>query len=190
LAMDTPMIRSAAREAIGTETNILRKILKIRNYVYDRMSYGIKPHIDTPDVALDRGVGSCGEYVGILLALARLNGIACRTVGRYKCPPDPDRRGVPLQPDFNHVWIEFYVPGYGWLPMESNVDDVVEGGPYPTRFFMGLPWFHAEIGKGIPFEKITAPDLPEEISIGDLALNHIRFTILEELPPPRQATAE
>jgi hypothetical protein len=55
---------------------------------------------------------------------------------------------------------------------------------------MGLPWFHAEIGKGIPFEKITAPDLPEEISIGDLALNHIRFTILEELPPPRQATAE
>jgi transglutaminase-like putative cysteine protease len=187
LAMDTPMIRSAAREAIGTETNILRKILKIRNYVYDRMSYGIKPHIDT---ALDRGVGSCGEYVGILLALARLNGIACRTVGRYKCPPDPDRRGVPLQPDFNHVWIEFYVPGYGWLPMESNVDDVVEGGPYPTRFFMGLPWFHAEIGKGIPFEKITAPDLPEEISIGDLALNHIRFTILEELPPPRQATAE
>lgn len=185
LAMDTPVIREAAREAIGTETNILRQILKIRNYVYDRLSYGIKPHIDTPDVALERGIGSCGEYVGILLALARLNGIACRTVGRYKCPPDPDRRGIPLQPDFNHVWIEFYVPGFGWLPMESNVDDVVEGGPYPTRFFMGLPWFHAEISKGIPFEKITAPDLPEETSIGDLALNHIRFTILDELPPPQ-----
>lgn len=184
LAMETPLIRGAAREAIGTETNILRKVLKIRNYVYDRMSYGIKPHIDTPDIALDRGIGSCGEYVGILLALARLNGIACRTVGRYKCPPDPDRRGIPLQPDFNHVWIEFYVPGYGWLPMESNVDDVIEGGPYPTRFFMGLPWFHAEISKGIPFERITAPDLPEDISIGDLSLNHIRFTILEELPPP------
>lgn len=184
LAMDTALIQNAAQEAIGTETNILRKILKIRNYVYDRMSYGIKPHIDTPDIALDRGIGSCGEYVGILLALARLNGIACRTVGRYKCPADPDRRGVPLQPDFNHVWIEFYVPGYGWLPMESNVDDVAEGGPYPTRFFMGLPWFHAEISKGIPFEKITAPNLPEDVSIGDLSLNHIRFTILEELPPP------
>ncbi len=184
LAMDTPTIRRAAREAIGTETNLLRKILKIRNYVYDRLSYSIKPHIDTPDIALDRGTGSCGEYVGVLLALARLNGIACRTVGRYKCPPDPDQRGVPLQPDFNHVWLEFYVPGLGWLPMESNVDDVIEGGPYPTRFFMGLPWFHAEIAKGIPFEKISAIDLPEEISIGDLAINHIRFTILQELPPP------
>lgn len=183
LAMETPTIRWAAAEAIGTETNLLRKILRIRNYVYDRLSYSIKPHIDTPDVALERGTGSCGEYVGVLLALARLNGIACRTVGRYKCPPDPDQRGVPLQPDFNHVWLEFYAPGIGWLPMESNVDDVVEGGPYPTRFFMGLPWFHAEIAKGIPFEKIAAPDLPEDISIGDLAINHIRFTILQELPP-------
>jgi transglutaminase-like putative cysteine protease len=186
LSMDTPLIRAAAREAVGTETNILRQVLRIRNYVYDRMSYGIKPHIDTPDVALERGVGSCGEYVGILLALLRLNGIACRTVGRYKCPPFPDQKHLPLQPDFNHVWIEFYVPGMGWLPMESNVDDVTEGGPYPTRFFMGLPWFHAEISKGIPFERITASNKPDEISIGDLALNHIRFTILEELPPPER----
>ncbi|MBI4784242.1 MAG: transglutaminase [Oscillatoriophycideae cyanobacterium NC_groundwater_1537_Pr4_S-0.65um_50_18] len=184
LSMDTPMIRRSAREAIGTETNLLRQVLSIRNYVYDRMSYGMKPHIDTPDIALERGVGSCGEYVGILLALARLNGIACRTVGRYKCPADPDQRGVPLQPDYNHVWIEFFVPGFGWLPMESNVDDVAEGGPYPTRFFMGLPWFHAEIGKGISFEKMTAADKPDDISLGDLSINHIRFTILEELPPP------
>ena len=76
----------AAKEAAGTETNVLRKMLKIRNYVYDRLSYGIQPRIDTPDVALTRGVGSCGEYVGVLLALSRLNGIACRTIGRYKCP--------------------------------------------------------------------------------------------------------
>ncbi|MEP0916092.1 transglutaminase family protein [Leptolyngbya sp. DQ-M1] len=187
LAMDTPVIQQAAREAIGTETNILRKMLKIRNYVYDRLSYGIKPHIDSPDVVLERGIGSCGEYVGVLLALARLNGIACRTVGRYKCPSFADRQNVPLEPDYNHVWIEFYIPGYGWLPMESNPDDIVERGPYPTRFFMGLPWYHAEIGKGISFESLRSQGMPlgdlMDISIGDLALNHIRFMILEELPP-------
>jgi hypothetical protein len=69
--------------------------------------------------------------------------------------------------------------------MESNVDDIIENGPYPTRFFMGLPWYHAEMSKGISFEKIAAPTLPEEISIGNLSLNHIRFTILGELPPPQ-----
>ncbi len=190
LAMDTDIIRSAAREAIGRETNLLRKIYNIRNYVYDKLSYGIKPHIDPPDIALERGVGSCGEYLGILLALGRLNGIACRTVGRYKCPAHPDKLGIPLEPDFNHVWMEFYVPELGWLPMESNPDDTVEGGPYPTRFFMGLAWYHMEMGKGISFETLKSQGAPvskENTSIGELAINHVRFKILGELLPDAEA---
>ncbi|MEM6351812.1 MAG: transglutaminase domain-containing protein [Cyanobacteria bacterium P01_D01_bin.14] len=181
LSMDHPAIQAAAKEAVGRETNLLRKILSIRNYVYDRLSYGIRPAIDTPDVVIERGIGSCGEYVGLLLALYRLNGIACRTVGRYKCPPKADQMGIPLEPEFNHVWIEFYIPGYGWLPMESNVDDVQEGGPYPTRFFMGLPWYHIEMAKEVSFGKLHLPEGAPEVKIGDLALNHVRFRILEEL---------
>jgi transglutaminase-like putative cysteine protease len=181
LAMDHPLVQAAARQAIGTETNILRQVLSIRNFVYDQLSYGIRPAIDTPDIVLQRGIGSCGEYVGLLLALCRLNGIACRTVGRYKCPPRADYPGIPLEPEFNHVWIEFYVPGIGWLPMESNVDDVQEGGPYPSRFFMGLPWFHIEMAKEVPFERIQAPEDAPDVKLGDLALNHVRFRILEEL---------
>ena len=186
LAMDTEIIKQAAISAIGSETNLLRQVYSIRNYVYDKLSYGIKPHIDTPDTVLRRGVGSCGEYLGLLLALCRLNGIACRTVGRYKCPGDPLKRNIPLQPDFNHVWMEFYLPGYGWLPMESNPDDLFEGGPYPTRFFMGLAWYHAEMAKDTSFETITSEGVKiekERVSIGELAINHIRFVILGELKP-------
>lgn len=186
LAMDTNVITQAAESAVGSETNLLRQVYSIRNYVYDKLSYGIKPHIDTPDIVIKRGVGSCGEYLGLLLALCRLNGIACRTVGRYKCPGDPLKRNIPLQPDFNHVWMEFYLPGYGWLPMESNPDDLFEGGPYPTRFFMGLAWYHAEMAKDTSFEIITQNGVKidkETVSIGELALNHIRFVILEELQP-------
>jgi transglutaminase-like putative cysteine protease len=182
LAMDTSVIREAAQAAVGTETNILRKVLRIRNYVYDRLSYSLTTAIDTPDVVLTRGIGSCGEYVGLLLALLRLNGIACRTVGRYKCPKYPEQHHLPLEPQYNHVWIEFYLPGYGWLPMESNPDDIGTG-PYPTRFFMGLPWYHAEIAKGIPFQRLTTPNGKVDVSIGELAINHVRFTILGELAP-------
>ncbi len=190
LAMDAPNIQAAAQQAVGSETNLLRQVLSIRNYVYDRLSYGIRPQIDTPDVVLERGVGSCGEYVGLLLAFCRLNGIACRTVGRYKCPPRADQIGVLLEPDFNHVWLEFYIPGYGWLPMESNVDDVMEGGPYPTRFFMGLPWYHVEMAKGVPFERIKKAEQDLEVKIGELAINHVRFKILAELPPVGRNQAE
>jgi len=185
LAMDTEIVRSAAKAAIGSETNILRQLLSIRNFVYDQLAYGIRPHIDTPDIVLRRGIGSCGEYVGVLLALARLNGIACRTIGRYKCPAFADRKGLPLEPDFNHVWLEFYIPGFGWVPMESNPDDIQERGPYPLRFFMGLAWYHVEIGKGVRFQSLTSGGVPlkkDEVSVGTLAINHVRFTILSELP--------
>ncbi len=49
---------------------------------------------------------------------------------------------------------------------------------------MGLAWYHVEIGKGIKFETIKNKGVPvnkEKISIGSLAINHVRFTILEEL---------
>ncbi len=176
LAMDTPIVQAAAAEAIGTETNILRKMQRIREFVYDRLSYRVTPRIEPPDIVLRQREGSCGEYVGVLLALARLNGIACRTVGRYKCPPHPDLKRVPLFPEYNHVWIEFYLPGWGWVPMESNPDDLGDR-PYPQRYFMGLPWTHAEIAKGIPFETCNAT----HATIGQLAVNHVQFRILEEL---------
>jgi transglutaminase-like putative cysteine protease len=86
--------------------------------------------------------------------------------------------------------MEFYVPGVGWLPMESNPDDTVEGGPYPTRFFMGLAWYHMEIGKGITFESLKSEGAAvnkENVSIGELAINHVSFKILEELQPPQWA---
>ena len=186
LAMETDIIKRAAAEAAERETNLLRKVYNIRNYVYDHLSYGIKPHIDTPDIALRRGVGSCGEYVGVLLALFRLNGIACRTVGRYKCPAFPLTRNLPLAPDYNHVWLEFYIPSIGWLPMESNPDDINEGCPYLTVCFTELSLYHAEMAKGTPFEMITSEGVKvekETVSIGELALNHIRFVVLEELQP-------
>jgi len=186
LTMDSELIKRAAIESVRRETNVLRKMQNIRNYVYDRLSYEIKPHIDTPEIALRRGLGSCGEYLGVLLALSRLNGIACRTVGRYKCPQYPFLKGIQLKPQFNHVWMEFYVPRSGWLPIESNPDDIVEGGPYPNRFFMGLAWYHAEMAKDIPFERIFSKgSLVDKtvLSIGNLAINHVNFTILEELRP-------
>jgi len=176
LAMGDPLVIAAAKEAVGTETNILRKMLAIREYVYDKLSYRLQTSFGSPEVVLARGNGSCGEYVRVLLALARLNGIACRDVGRYKCPPFAELHNVPLYPEYNHVWIEFYIPGIGWLPMESNPDDTGER-PYPKRFFMGLPWYHVEIGKGITFETTNN----KNFSIGDASINHMRFKILGEL---------
>jgi hypothetical protein len=51
---------------------------------------------------------------------------------------------------------------------------------------MGLSWYHAEMAKGVSFETLTSKGESvdkETVSIGSLSLNHIRFTILQELQP-------
>lgn len=179
LAMHKSIVKKAAREATQGTTNILDKVLKIRNYVYEQLTYRMEGGTDSPDVVLERGNGSCGEYLGVLMALMRLNGIACRKAGRYKVPyykVNPESRNVPIEPDFNHVWVEFYVPGWGWIPMESSADDN-ETGKWTMRYFMGLQWYHIQMQQGSPFEYLKGTDN----SVGDLGINHIRFRILEEL---------
>ncbi|MEY3827067.1 MAG: hypothetical protein RLZZ148_1885 [Cyanobacteriota bacterium] len=113
------------------------------------------------------------------MALTRLNNIPSRKAGRYKVPYykiNPETREVPVEPDFNHVWLEFYVPGYGWIPMESSADDD-KFGDWTMRYFMALQWYHIDLQRGLSFEKLTG----STVFVGDLSINHIRFRIIEEL---------
>jgi hypothetical protein len=51
---------------------------------------------------------------------------------------------------------------------------------------MGLAWYHVEMTKGSKFETLmqNGSIVPKEVaSLGELAINHVRFRILEELPP-------
>jgi Transglutaminase-like superfamily len=184
LDLDSPEVAEATAVALGEETNVLEQARRLRSYVYDRLEYEMG-NSDSPIGVLARGSGSCGEHVGTIMALYRRAGLACRVAGRYKCPYQPWSRG-PLHPDFNHVWVDLYLPGYGWVPVESNPDgDVVDVGPYPDRFFLGLPWRHVEVGKDISFEKVThdAGHRRRRIGARRLSRNHIRFDVLAEIAP-------
>lgn len=73
--MNTDIVLRAAEEARGNETNILRKLYNIRNYVYDHLRYGMKSYIDPPDIVLKRGwapVGSIWGYYWLYAALMAL----------------------------------------------------------------------------------------------------------------------
>jgi transglutaminase-like putative cysteine protease len=190
LDLDSPEIAEATAVALGDETNLLEQARRLRSYVYDRLEYEMG-NADSPIGVLARGTGSCGEHVGTIMALYRRAGLACRVAGRYKSPYHP-WSGGPLYPDFNHVWVDLFLPGYGWVPVESNPDgDVVDVGPYPDRFFLGLPWRHVEVGKDISFEKVTydAGHRRRRIGARRLSRNHIRFDVLAEIAPGPQAGA-
>ncbi|HEX6888533.1 MAG TPA: transglutaminase family protein [Candidatus Nanopelagicales bacterium] len=194
LDLGAPEVEAATSAAVGALTSPLLRARAIRAHVYDRLEYEMG-NADSPVGVLARGTGSCGEYVGTIMALLRTDGLACRVAGRYKVPYQPWNAG-PLHPDFNHVWVDLYLPGHGWVPVESNPDDVTPGGPYPDRFFMGLPWRHVEVGKDISFEHVTFDAGPDarrprrRIGARRLSRNHIRFDVLAELAPTGTPTAE
>ncbi len=191
LDLDSPEVGAATAAGLaglGDRPPTLAAARALRSHVYDRLEYEMG-NADSPIGVLARGTGSCGEHVGTIMALYRRAGLACRVAGRYKCPYQP-WSGGPLYPDFNHVWVDLYLPGYGWVPVESNPDgDVVPVGPYPDRFFLGLPWRHIEVGKDISFEKVTYDTgattgrRRRRIGARRLSRNHIRFDVLGEIAP-------
>jgi hypothetical protein len=95
-------------------------------------------------------------------------------------------RSVFLSPDFNHVWLQFYAPGLGWLPLESSSDDEAASfRRWSKRYFLALAWYHLECRIGSYFEDIFEKESDRRffLSPGELGKNDIRFKVIRELDP-------
>ena len=127
------------------ERNSIVNVVKaIREYVYTKLEYKYNSRYTRPLQTLKDGEGTCGKYTELLLGLMRLCRVPCRAVGDYKIPDYKLEHGIintVCRPDYDHVWIEFYVPDVGWVPMESSSDNLQ--GRH-NRFFAALPWVHIE----------------------------------------------
>ena len=192
LDMDSPYVINAAKEAVknlreNEKNNVLAKAKAIRDYIYEKLTYVMdKYHKGTEDV-LRNGEGSCGEYLNVFLSLLRLNNIPARKCGQYKVPAYKMQAGsrlACLSPDFNHVWLQFYVPGLGWVPLESSADDEASSfREWAQRYFLALSWYHAECRMGSYFEDVfeQGTDRAFFLSAGDMSVKDIKFRVIGEL---------
>jgi transglutaminase-like putative cysteine protease len=65
-------------------------------------------------LAFENEYGECGDYSALFVALCRAAGIPARpVVGRWATSEAIDW----------HVWAEFHLPGYGWVPVDPTVAD-------------------------------------------------------------------
>jgi transglutaminase-like putative cysteine protease len=69
--------------------------------------------------------GECGEYTALFVALCRAAGIPARGQTGYWAN----------RPDAPHVWAEFYLPGFEWIPVDPSMGDKAPRG----RYFAQLP---------------------------------------------------
>jgi len=86
--------------------------------VADQVEYELYGGWEPASVVLSRGSGSCSEYSFSTLALLRKAGIPARYVGAVSL------RGDDICYDnVSHRWIEVYLPGFGWFPVDANAGD-------------------------------------------------------------------
>ena len=120
----TPLIRMAAREICGEETNPLLKARRIYDYVTKNLRYSyMREYLlieSIPEFALTSTVGDCGVLGLLFITLCRASGI-----------PAGWQSGLSVYP-FRvgaHDWVKYYIEPFGMLHADlSGGEDAAEKG--------------------------------------------------------------
>ncbi len=128
-----PIVISCIDEAIGDTKSAYNIVVRLHDYVIERLSYKLDSRWDDAPTTLRRGEGSCSEYTFVYISLCRAAGVPSRFAGGTVI--DPSLAGNMLTTEIIdymfHRWVEVYIPNYGWLPVDVTYD---EG--YNTREFL------------------------------------------------------
>ena len=107
-------IVETSKEIVGNEANPYVAAKSIYDWVINHMTYQLVGGLKGAKFAYENGYGECGDYSALFVALCRANGIPARPViGRWATSEAGDW----------HVWAEFYLPGYGWIPVDPTIAD-------------------------------------------------------------------
>ncbi len=105
-----PDVQAIARSVVGRERNPYRVARAI--YTHVTRSYTYEPPAEPRPIAesIAGKTGGAYEYALAFCALARAAGIPARPVAGFVV----DRR----QQAYRHFWAEFYLPKFGWVPVD------------------------------------------------------------------------
>ncbi len=110
---DDPLIVARAAELAAGETNPLLVTRKFYDYIIaESVYYQAGTGLNGAKSLLTGKKGECGDYSSLFIALSRASGIPARAVVGYWAVPGLNQ---------THVWAEFYLEGYGWVPVDVTI---------------------------------------------------------------------
>ncbi|TFG83639.1 MAG: hypothetical protein E4H20_05030 [Spirochaetales bacterium] len=108
---DSPIIRSFAAKATGKEKNPYRMAKLLYGALMAAVRYAPAARSTTIVDALGSGSADAWDIALLYTALLRVSGVPARPVAGVVV--DDTRRA------WNHVWVEFYLYGFGWVPVDA-----------------------------------------------------------------------
>ena len=120
----TPAISRTAHRVVGDEENPYLAAKLLYDYVVRTVQYSFVPHLalyprgEAESVYVhEHKYGDCGAQSIYLSALFRAVGIPARTPGGFQI-----FTGTPA----SHFWGEFYLPNYGWIPVDPTAATLID----------------------------------------------------------------
>jgi len=139
---DAEEIKALAQELLEGSNSPCHTLRALYDYVGDNISYRSYESGDRGAVwALEQGSGDCTEFADALLALSRAAGIPARFLEgvTYRAGERPDPGQI------KHDWLEAYLPGHGWVPLDPT------WGRFPERrerYFAQMSPDHIVVTRG------------------------------------------
>ncbi|MAG14007.1 MAG: transglutaminase [Spirochaetales bacterium] len=144
---DDESISSAAWSAIGRERSPFLRARAIYLFLIKKLVYDEKPK---GEAILENFIAASADSYGYSLlfcTMVRAIGIPARPVAGFIIYGDRKAK--------IHYWAEFYIEGFGWVPVDPTLGDSPDIGAYPNiedpaeYFFGGLGTQHLAFTKGV-----------------------------------------
>ncbi|WP_235297381.1 transglutaminase family protein [Portibacter marinus] len=103
-------------------------LVSLNMHIYNLLDYTVRmePGVQTAEETIKKQLGSCRDFAWLFVQLARHFGLAARFVSGYLVQLKADEKSLtgPSGPeeDFTdlHAWVEIFIPGAGWVGLDST----------------------------------------------------------------------
>ncbi len=134
ISCDDQRIIDFTKEVIGSETIAYRIVRSLFSAVNLRITYEDTGLPQDAVSVLERGTANCEGYTNLLLATLRAAGIYCRQISGYLYTAEKAGQ-LPLDiTSLRHTWVEFYLPGSGWVLADPTFTYTFDTGSDVLRF--------------------------------------------------------
>ena len=150
-----PEILAMAKRISSGERNPYRAARLVYEYVTRNLAWTDAKEVKKPLAALAAKTADSSSYAILVCALLRASGVPALPVSGFLV--DPNRQTV------RHAWIEFYIYGLGWVPMDPILGSGVKPGGLTPAFEELGRYFGSVDNRRVAFSRgyvVLAPMAP------------------------------